>query len=115
MANITVVYFRLSKSLTECLLQNFSWHSRGLHQHQEIPSLHWVLGVQKHQPHQGDQQGQSHHELLLRHLCQQVQQVQGRRQLPGNERGQVIETNSAECQQTKGKIVYWLFQLVMWR
>lgn len=39
-ADITVVYFSPSKPLTECLSLSYSWHSQGLHQHQEIPSLH---------------------------------------------------------------------------
>lgn len=59
-------------------------HLQQLHQNQENPSLHWVLGVHQHRTHQGDQQGQSHHGLLLVHPFQQVQRVQGVQRFPEN-------------------------------
>ena len=57
-------------------------HSQEVHQHQGIPSLHQVLEIQQHQPHQGDQLGQSHHDLPFDHLFQRVRQVQVVQQLP---------------------------------
>lgn len=72
---ITSVYPRQPKTLTE-QLKNHSGHSQGNHQNREIPSLHRVLGLQRHQPHQGDQRDRSHHGLLLLHLCRQVRRVQ---------------------------------------
>lgn len=58
-------------------------HSQGHRQRREIPSLQKVLGLQQHQPHQGDQRGRSHHVLLLRHLCRRVRWVRVLRRLPG--------------------------------
>ncbi len=77
---ITVVHF----SPTEHLFMNYSRHSQGNHQHQEIPSLQQVRGLQQHQPHQNDQQDRSHHVLLLLHLCQRVHWVRGVQQLPAD-------------------------------
>lgn len=85
------------KTLTEHLLQDYSGHSQGHHQSREIPSLQKVLGLQHHQPHQGDQQGRTHHVILLRRLCQRVRWVRVVQQLPACvQMIQVIQCNSAE-------------------